>query len=183
MKKRKLAVILPGLGYHCDKPLLYYTKKYLKTKSYDIEEITYHDLPQWKKDSLPQIGKIVVQQACEAFEKISVKDYNEIVFVSKSIGSVAACYLSQTVDIDWKHICFTPVDLTIPLLETGHMTIFSGTDDPLVDGSHLERVCKEKKIPLHRIKHGNHSLETGDVLYDIRQLKDIITIVNKIENL
>lgn len=29
MKKRKLAVILPGLGYHCDKPLLYYTKKYL----------------------------------------------------------------------------------------------------------------------------------------------------------
>ena len=28
--KKKLAVFFPGVGYNCDKPLLYYTKKLAK---------------------------------------------------------------------------------------------------------------------------------------------------------
>ena len=33
---KKLAVLFPGIGYHCDKPLLYYSKKYLKVYGYEI---------------------------------------------------------------------------------------------------------------------------------------------------
>ena len=41
---KKLAVIFPGIGYHTDKPLLYYSKKLAKTKDYEVVEIKY-DLP------------------------------------------------------------------------------------------------------------------------------------------
>ena len=27
MDEKKLAVLFPGIGYHCDKPLLYYSAK------------------------------------------------------------------------------------------------------------------------------------------------------------
>lgn len=181
MKKQKLAVILPGLGYHCDKPLLYYTKKYLKNKEYKIKEISYHNLPEWDKDSLPQIGKIVIKQAIKAFEKINQKDYEQIIFVSKSIGSLAACYLAKQTDISWKHICFTPIDETIPLLKPGKTIVFSGTKDPLVDGNNLKEICEKKKIPLYLIEGGNHSLETGEVIHDIKQLKKIMEVIAEMD--
>ena len=38
---KKLAVLFPGIGYHCDKPLLYYSKKYLKVYGYEIIEVNY----------------------------------------------------------------------------------------------------------------------------------------------
>ena len=43
MKKKRMALILPGLGYHSDKPLLYYAKKLFRQRGYQIEEITYQN--------------------------------------------------------------------------------------------------------------------------------------------
>ena len=34
----KLAILFPGIGYHTDKPLLYYSKKILKNMDYEIKE-------------------------------------------------------------------------------------------------------------------------------------------------
>ena len=31
---KRLAVIFPGIGYHCDKPLLYYSRKLAKEQGY-----------------------------------------------------------------------------------------------------------------------------------------------------
>lgn len=36
---KKLAVFFPGIGYHCDKPLLYYSRKMAEQNGYD-ERIT-----------------------------------------------------------------------------------------------------------------------------------------------
>ena len=40
----KLAILFPGIGYHTDKPLLYYSKKILKNMDYDIKEIHFKNL-------------------------------------------------------------------------------------------------------------------------------------------
>ena len=37
----KLAILFPGIGYHTDKPLLYYSKKILKNMDYEIKEIHF----------------------------------------------------------------------------------------------------------------------------------------------
>lgn len=174
MKKKRMALILPGLGYHSDKPLLYYAKKLFRQRGYQIEEITYQNLPEWNKGNLEAVGEIVTQQAEKAFAQIDTQSYEEIVFISKSIGSVAACRLIQKWRKEWKHICFTPVEVTIPLLESGKTIVFSGTSDPFIDCSKLKQVCREKKIPLYLIDEGNHSLETGDIIGDIEKLRQIM---------
>ena len=43
---KKLAVILPGIGYHKDKPLLYYSAKLAQNSGYALRHIAYHDMPQ-----------------------------------------------------------------------------------------------------------------------------------------
>lgn len=83
MKKKRMALILPGLGYHSDKPLLYYAKKLFRQRGYQIEEITYQNLPEWNKENLEAVGEIVTQQAEKAFAQIDTQSYEEIVFISK----------------------------------------------------------------------------------------------------
>lgn len=41
----KLVVCFPGIGYHCDKPLLYYSRKLAACAGYDhtlLLQYTYH---------------------------------------------------------------------------------------------------------------------------------------------
>ena len=44
--KNRLAVILPGIGYHKDKPLLYYATKLVKAKGYKVICIDYSGMPK-----------------------------------------------------------------------------------------------------------------------------------------
>lgn len=177
MKEKAMALILPGLGYHSDKPLLYYAKKRFQKRGYEINEIVYKNLPEWSEDNLDTLADIVTDQAKEQMRQMDAESYEEIVFISKSIGSVAACRLIGEWEKKWAHICFTPVNLTVPLLQPENTMVFSGTADPLVDTAELRRVCKSREIPLYLIEDGNHSLETGDVLRDLRQLRRMMGIL------
>ena len=40
----KLAVLFPGIGYHCDKPLLYYAAKLAKAAKYEVLPVSYTGL-------------------------------------------------------------------------------------------------------------------------------------------
>ena len=45
MEKKKLALIFPGMGYHKDKPLLYYSSRIVQNLGYEIIHIEYLDMP------------------------------------------------------------------------------------------------------------------------------------------
>ena len=38
---KKTAVIFPGIGYHTDKPLLYYSRKIAASQGYNVIEVPY----------------------------------------------------------------------------------------------------------------------------------------------
>lgn len=42
---KKIAVIFPGVGYHVDKPLLYYSRKIAAQNGYEIREVRYGNFP------------------------------------------------------------------------------------------------------------------------------------------
>ena len=41
MKKGRIAVIFQGIGYNADKPLLYYSKKIVLERGYDVKVVEY----------------------------------------------------------------------------------------------------------------------------------------------
>ena len=46
----RLAVIFPGIGYHTDKPLLYYGKKLAAACGYEILEVPYKNFNAGPKE-------------------------------------------------------------------------------------------------------------------------------------
>jgi hypothetical protein len=48
--KKKIAVLFPGIGYTCDKPLLYYTGKLAVARGYKLVKVEYGNFPSGIKE-------------------------------------------------------------------------------------------------------------------------------------
>lgn len=169
----KHAVLFPGIGYHCDKPLFYYTKKILKAKGYQIHEIHFQNLDF----DLEKSKEKAYFQAKEQFDTIDFQICDTILFISKSIGTYCAAKLAKENHITCS-IYFTPLNFTLEFLNPKDL-VYSGTQDQWANYTHIEEYCKKNQIPLHSIQDGNHSLETGDIQTDLINLKGIMKKVEE----
>ena len=72
---KKLAVLFPGIGYHCDKPLLYYSKKCLSAYGYEIIEVNYTHFPHMKdKDELIEQAEDIGYKQARDFDSYRASD-------------------------------------------------------------------------------------------------------------
>lgn len=165
---KKLAVMFPGMNYNSDKPLLYYTKKILIKENYDIVSISYGELPKEKQPAFD----IAIKKAEEATKDINWSNYDTILFISKSIGTILAGIIAANLPKNIKHIYLTPVNETLEFMN-GDVVVFSGKEDPMMNTKDLVEECKNKEIELFLYDDCNHSMETGDVNRDIKILADI----------
>ena len=189
--KEKIAVIFPGIGYHSDKPLLYYSKKIARQHGYRIVEVQFHGLD---KSVLLGMDKITIpsaedhearrkmmeafgtatREAEEQLEGIDFSEYEDIMFVSKSIGTVAASVFAAREHVPARQVYFTPLEQTFSLIEEGNGLVFFGTDDPFIDTARIEELCRDKKLAYRIFDGGNHSIETGDLQTDLKNMVDVI---------
>ena len=72
----KLAILFPGIGYHTDKPLLYYSKKILKNMDYEIKEIHFENLDFDLNKSKDE----AYRQAKDQIEKMDLGTVDSILF-------------------------------------------------------------------------------------------------------
>ena len=95
MGEKKLAVIFPGMGYHNDKPLLYHGKKLAKERGYEVVEVSYvldKNAGAVKDDETQkkEVFRQAYSQTEEQLATVAFADYQEVVFIGKSIGTVVA---------------------------------------------------------------------------------------------
>ena len=168
-EKKKLAVLFPGIGYTCDKPLLYYSAKLAIKADYEIVPVPYGNFPRGVKgnaEKMHQSFLLAGEQAEEILKDIRWSRYEDIVFVSKSIGTVvSSCYAAKK-DLKVRSILFTPVEETF-LYANRPAVAFHGTGDPWADTGKIRSACEKAGILLFLTEHANHSLETGDIQKDI----------------
>ena len=67
--ERKIACLFPGIGYTCDKPLLYYSWKLLKGMGWDVVPVPYAGFPEKVKGD-PEKMKLSAKMALEQAEEI-----------------------------------------------------------------------------------------------------------------
>lgn len=173
--KSKLAVIFPGIGYHSDKPLLYYSKKILKDSGFEILDVPYGNLP--KDDKLKSYN--IAKETTEKFlSNINFEIYDQIFFVSKSIGTMVSGYFQKEHNLKVKNIYFTPVNESLEVLDNDGI-VFSGTNDSWVNTDKLKEVCKKRGLKLNLFDEANHSLETDEVLQNINIQYKIAKIIKE----
>ncbi len=177
----KLAVIIPGIGYTKDRPLLYYSAKYLKSLGYEIVHIAFSDMP---KDIMhDDEGKLLaVKLACaqtaEQLSKVSFDSYSDVVFVGKSLGTIAAAKYVSDNALPARQIWLTPVEKTFSF-SSKDVLAFIGDADPWSDFSVIKKSAAEMSIPLCVIEGADHSLEVGNISKNISINNTIVTEIGK----
>ncbi|WP_029231183.1 dienelactone hydrolase family protein [Butyrivibrio sp. VCB2006] len=182
MDSQKLAVILPGTGYTKDKPLLYYASTIAMKKGYEIINVGYDKFFEGvnyrNKDEMDAVTGKAYQYAAKRLDEIDFSQYETVVFIGKSFGTIVGTTYASEHNLDIKQVWYTPV-MEAYEKAIGEIVAFMGDKDPIANVDDAHRKAKEKEIPLHVYPDANHSLATGDALIDIDTLKSVMTITNE----
>lgn len=174
----KIAVYFPGIGYHCDKPLLYYSRCIANQLGYgNSRNIAYKYSARnirGNAEKMKEAYDILYSQTEAELSDIDWSEYDNILFISKSIGTIIAVSYAEKHKLkDAKHILYTPLAQTYSFGPCNAVA-FIGTDDPWSNIEKITHLSLENHIPLTTYDNCNHSLECDDVLKNIDILKDVM---------
>ena len=167
------AVLFPGIGYTCDKPLMYYAGKTAARMGYEVIRIAFTGISKSVKGDPAGMRAAVEAAFSQAEEQLRAVDWaarGRIVFIGKSIGTAALRRYENAHGLPVRSVLFTPVEETFACTG-GEALAFHGTSDPWAGTAAVTDLCARQGIRLITVPNANHSLETGDVDADLEILK------------
>lgn len=177
----KIAVLFPGIGYDRNRPLLYHSGKLAEQLGYKVKALAFGGFPpklKGNREALMESFRIAVNQSEEQLKFIDFAAYDDIVFISKSIGTVAAAIYAAKHNVPARQLYFTPLEHTFSLVADGNGLVFHGTADSWVDTEAVTAGCIDKHLTLKTVLGANHSLESGSVFSDLSDLTLIMEDVD-----
>lgn len=177
----KLMVIFPGMGYNCDKPLLHYAKKVGMDKGFSVLCIKYGSMHFQKSKVLAaleptyQMSRRAVEYALLVLDA-SCKD---VVFISKSLGTVAAGRITEQLEdknsrMTIRNFFLTPLEQTLPFAVNPDDYLVYGTDDPM-STKEVKQAFSDTPLHISVYEGADHSLEVeDDNMKSIEYLKEVV---------
>ena len=178
---RKIAVLFPGIGYTCDKPLLYYSWKMLAGAGWEVVPVRYGGFPEGVKgnpEKMREAALMALKQAEEQLRDVDWSAYADVLFVGKSVGTVVCTAYARQHGLSCRQVLFTPVEATFRFTE-GKAIAFHGTADPWAETKAVTEACRKRNIPLYLTENANHSLETGNADTDIAEIRKVMQAVSR----
>lgn len=178
IRMSKIAVYFPGIGYHCDKPLLYYARETACEtgyKNYRALSYPYMDKNiRGNEEKMRETYEALLLKAEEQLSDIVWAEYDDVLFVSKSVGTIIAASYAKKYGIACaRHVLYTPLIQTFSF-EPGDAEAFIGTADPWSNVDEIIRLSGTSRIPLNVYEGCNHSLECGDLLRNLEIIKEVM---------
>lgn len=180
---RKLAVFFPGIGYTVDKPLLYYSRRIAADCGYEIRLLPYSGFPEklrGDRKKMEESYQIALSQSRQMLADVDLEAYEDVLFIGKSIGTIMAARLAFESSAPVRLILYTPLDDTF-LFPIKEAIAFMGTADPWVGGekSRIRELCSKQGITCISVLGANHSLESGNLNEDLKNLQMIMQETRK----
>ena len=126
---------------------------------------------------MAQSVQIAIEQSRKMLQDVDLTAYEEVLFIAKSIGTIAAAVLaSESPAKDRIRLClYTPLEATFAC-PVAQAIVFTGGNDPWVgrEKSRIPELCAARNIPCVVVPGANHSLETENVWTDITNLERIM---------
>ena len=181
---RALVVLLPGLNYTCDNPLLYYLSHLAIDRSADVLQLwASYASREFQSLSKPAQVQRLVEDARALIEAgQNVRRYDRLVLAGKSIGTLTLGALFEQV----KELVGTPAIWLTPLfhnpavldgaLHAGGQSLFiGGTADPTYAAAAIQQVGSLAAARMLIIPAADHSLEIpGDTPRSLEVLREIM---------
>ena len=173
---RRLAVVFPGIGYHADKPLLYYSRKLAAQQGYEIICADYRQLPSGAKGDAAKMRaayELALSRVNEQLAGVDFAGCSRVLFLSKSLGTAVAAACDAQNRIGAGHVYYTPVAASFQAIGSEGIA-FHGTADDWAETEVIVEECRKRNLPLFLTEGANHSMETGDALRDLEIMKTIM---------
>ena len=170
---KKYALFFPGIGYHTDKPLLYYGKKLASSLGYEIIEIPYSGFESGifgSREKMIRAFKLALSQTREILKDRILDPEDHILIFSKSIGTVVAAAWQKEMNLPARNIYFTPLADTFSFTRKASGIVFHGSHDPWAQTQQIKEGCLKYDLPFYLKEGANHSMETGDVKEDLETM-------------
>ena len=184
----KKAIIVPGIGYTTDRSLLYFAGKVAQNAGYELQKIQFSGFEKGVKGN-PEKMKRAFSHAYEQMTaQLPSLDKDDVLFISKSIGTAVSLRADIEKDIRARHILFTPLMETMELLgelldrqgkeRRSDIVVFHGLADPwAADNDGMRVMAEQRGVEYHELPGANHSLETGNPIRDLEYQKNIMEII------
>ena len=170
---KKIVISFPGRrGYEI--PLLYFGAKYYEDYGYEKLFISH---PKYEECEF----NVLLDNADKILSQIDFDEYNEIVFIAKSIGTVVACQIKEKYHIPAKLILFTPLYETMSYIHSKNdiQLIAIGNKDRYIDVEMLKKACDVENILCHIEPDVGHRMEVLNNLD--KNLSIISNVIQKLK--
>ncbi len=179
---KALALILPGLNYTCDMPLLYYPAKLLMGRRADVLQVhSDYTTSIFQTADRQKQAVWLATDAKAALRAGQTQDtYSHLVLIGKSIGTLAlASLVTEEFGLPAVAIWLTPLLIQPRLVESAASSQLPGLfiasrADPTFDASALEHISRQAAAEVLLFENANHSLEIpGDVFRSLDILRQV----------
>lgn len=174
---KKLVIMIPGVGYTMDCPLLYYASFLYEAKGYEQIHMKYNSIlfePDLTKEEKTLKARDYIW---EKVKDIDFSAYDEVVFLSKSFGTSEAGILAEKLGIKPKQIFLTPMPRALPYIKETD-TVVIGTADEVYP--ECKAYFDEHGIQPLYIEGADHSLEVkGKPFESLEILRDVMRYIER----
>lgn len=105
---KKIVISFPG-GRGAEIPLLYFCAKKYEDMGY--EKVFVNHPLEWDESM-----EVLFENTDRVIKTINFSEYDEIIFVAKSIGTLVACKIKEKYNVPAKMILLTPLEGTLPYI-------------------------------------------------------------------
>jgi hypothetical protein len=178
---RQLALILPGLSYSCDMPLLFYPARLMIQRQAAVLQVrSDYTQAAFQTASKAEQARWLAEDAQAALTAgLAAGDFRDVVLIGKSIGTLALASLVAG-GVNAPTIWLTPLlhqqHLVEAALQQKGPALFVGSSsDPTFDPAQLQRIQAAGKGEGLVLSGANHSLETpGDVFASLEIMRQVL---------
>ena len=169
---KSIVFAFPG-GRGTEIPLLYFGAKHYEDKGYEKVFIAH---PSDGSDF-----EALYENAKEVLKSYDFEEYEDVVFVAKSIGTVVACKVKEELQVDAALVLFTPLKDALPYIKSDNRIVLvaTGERDRHLESERLREHCENEKVPCYIEPDIGHRMEVKNDM--VRNLQVIGNVIGRLE--
>ncbi|WP_281202739.1 alpha/beta hydrolase [Cytobacillus kochii] len=183
-----LAIILPGMGYTAQAPLLHYSTGVFLQKYFDVLQVNYqYNNKVYDDFTMEEISEAIKLDVKTVLDDVLAnKTYENFYLIGKSLGTIAMGYeLNRECYENAKAIWLTPLiqreDVFGAMVRSKNKSLcIIGDKDPCYIEERYSKVIENQNVTSVLIPNVNHGLEyDGNTVESIDVLKGVIAEVEQ----
>lgn len=159
--KTGIVVCFPGTGFTCKEALFERLAERYAARGYEVLRLEFSHIPFREIETMQEAVMVAQSAVRRQLLHVDFSAYEDVVWISKSLGTILAPRFESERKLNPKHLFLTPLPETLGLVgpETRVIAFVLGTQDRFLTGEALTAFCTKGNYRYCLIDGVGHSLK------------------------